>query len=323
MTVSACTLRRLAVAVTVGGAVALSGCADGSGGRDSLTIGFVNGDTSGFATCLQKAVEREAKARKVTLNTANSQMDAGKELANIEDMISRGVDALVVQTVNIDALEGDIAKAKAAGVPIYLTSLVTEDASDILGAAAVDLKRLGALDAGWVTEDAGGRPVEVGVVAGSPGASSDLMVSGFTGALPDNATVVANQPGMFNPVKAREVAENMIQAHPGLDYVFVANEDMAFAARDAFDSAGAKDVRIVTENGTEEGLAAVRDGRLSATVANSPKVIGETAIRNTVALLGGEDGETAGGEKPDRITRIPLTLITEENVDKAPEYCPE
>ncbi|WP_217169173.1 sugar ABC transporter substrate-binding protein [Streptomyces sp. AC512_CC834] len=315
-------LGRWAVAAAVGGSAVLSGCAEGSGsGGGSLTIGFVNGDTSGFATCLQKAVEQEAKTRNVALNTANSQMDAGKELANIEDMISRGVDALIVQTVNIDALEGDIAKARAADVPIYLTSLATEDVSDILGAAAVDLKRLGALDAGWIAEDAGGRPVEVGVIAGSPGASSDLMVSGFTDALPDNASVVANQPGMFNPVKAREVAENMIQAHPGLDYVFVANEDMAFAARKTFDAAGAKGVRIVTENGTDEGLAAVEDGRFSATVANSPKVIGETAVRNTVALLGGEN--TADGERPDKIARIPLTLITEENVDEAPEYCPE
>ncbi|MEU0445769.1 sugar ABC transporter substrate-binding protein [Streptomyces tendae] len=324
MTVPALTLRRLAVAVTVGGTMALSGCGDGSGSEgDSLTLGFVNGDTSGFATCLQKAVEREAKEQKVKLSTANSQMDAGKELANIEDMISRGVDALVVQTVNVDALEGGIAKANAADVPVYLTSLATEDASGILGAAAVDLKRLGALDAGWVAEDAGGRPVEVGVVAGSPGASSDLMVTGFTGALPGNATVVAHQPGMFNPVKAREVAENMIEAHPGLDYVFVANEDMAFAVRKTFDAAGAEDVRIVTENGTPEGLAAVRDGRFSATVANSPAVIGGTAISNAVALLRGEGEDRAGGEKPDKITHIPLTLITEENADEAPEYCPE
>ncbi|GHB58285.1 hypothetical protein GCM10010377_56560 [Streptomyces viridiviolaceus] len=126
---------------------------------------------------------------------------------------------------------------------------------------------------------------------------------------------MANQPGMFNPVKAQDVADSMIQAHPDLDYVFVANEAMAFAARRTFDAAGARDVRIVTENGTDEGLAAVQDGRFAATVANSPKVIGETAVRNTVALLG-------DGDKPKKVTEIPLTLITGENLADAPQYCP-
>ncbi|MEV6162138.1 sugar ABC transporter substrate-binding protein [Streptomyces sp. NPDC052052] len=317
MTMSAHTLRNLAMAAAIGTTAVLSGCGGSSsatsGDGDALALGFVNGDTSEFATCLQKAVEQEARAQGVNLKTANSQMDAGKELSNIEDMITRQVDALVVQTVNIDALEGDIAKAGAADVPLYLTSLATSDTSGILGAAAVDLKKLGALDAGWVAQDAGDRRVKVGVIAGAPGAASDLMVAGFTEALPGNAKVVANQPGMFNPVKAQDVAVNMIQAHPDLDYVFVANEEMAFAARKVFDAAGGKDIKIVTENGTDEGLAAIKDGRFSATVANSPQVIGETAVRSAVDLL--EKGEKG------KVTSIPLTLITENNVQEAPQYC--
>lgn len=306
----------LAVAVAFGTTIALSGCGAGSdsGSDDSVTLGFVNGDTSEFATCLQRAVEKTAKDEGVELYSANSQQDAGKELSNIEDMISRDVDVLLVQTVNIDALEGDIAKAKAANVPIFLTSVATDDASGILGAAVVDLEKLGALDAGWITKDAAGRQVKVGIVAGAPGAASDLMVSGFTEALPKNAKVVANQPGMFNPAKARDVAENIIQAHPDLDYAFVANEEMAFAVRKAFDAAGAEDVRIVTENGTDQGLAAIKDGRFSATVANSPQVIGETAVTNAVARLDGTEGV-------DKIAHIPLTLVTKRNLDQAPPYC--
>lgn len=216
----------------------------------------------------------------------------------------------------LHALEGDIAKAESANVPILLTSVATDDVDGILGAAVVDLKKLGALDAGWIEKDAGGKQVEVGIVAGAPGAASDLMVAGFTGALPASAKVVANQPGMFNPVEAQDVAENMIQAHPGLDYAFVANEEMAFAVREAFDEAGAKDVRIVTENGTDKGLAAVKDGRFSATVANSSQVNGETAVKNAVARL--DDPA-----KADEIAQIPLALITRENLDEAPQYCAE
>ncbi|WP_436841303.1 sugar ABC transporter substrate-binding protein [Streptomyces bobili] len=313
--------RRATAASLVGAAaLLLAGCGSqgDSGGASggSVSLGFVNGSNTHFHTCLLKSVEQEAKAQDATVYSANSKQDAGTELSNIEDMIARNVDALIVQTVNVDALEGDIAKARAAGVPIYLTSVVTSDMSDVLGAAVVDLKKVGALDAGWIEKDAAGQDVQVGIVAGAPGAASDLLVGGFEDALPPSAKVVANQPGMFNPAKAQDVAENMIQANPGLDYAFVANEEMAFAVRKAFDAAGAKDVRIVSVNGTEEGVAAVTDGRLSATVANSALTIGQTAVKSTVGLLGEKQGV-------DKISDIPLVLVTKDNVSEAPQYCPK
>ncbi|MFF3943095.1 sugar ABC transporter substrate-binding protein [Streptomyces phaeofaciens] len=301
----------------------LGGCAvwpsdtGSSGGvRGGITVGFVNGGTTEFHTCLQEAVERTARSYSVTLHTANSRQDADDEVTNIEDMIARGVDALIVQTVDVEALKGDIARAKAAGVPIFLTSVAPEDTSGLLGAVVVDLKQVGELDAEWIEEDAADREVTVGVIAGAPGAASDLLTGAFTERLPDNAEVVANAPGMYDPAKARTVARAMIGDRPDLDYAFVANEEMAFAARKAFDAAGAKDVRIVTVNGTDEALAALKDGRLSATVSNSAADTGELAVKNVVSLLR-EDG------RADRIDKTPVRLVTKDNADTAPLYCPQ
>ncbi|MET7774305.1 MULTISPECIES: sugar ABC transporter substrate-binding protein [Streptomyces] len=308
--------RRALLAAVAGTTLVLSGCGKDTGsGSGSVSLGFVNGADTEFHTCLQKALEQTAKSEGAKVYTANSHQNSGTELSNIEDMISRNVSALIVQTVNVDALKGDIAKAKASNIPIYLTSVATGDVNDILGAAVVDLGKVGALDADWVAKDAGGKDVQVGVIAGAPGAASDLLVGGFTKALPGNAKVVANQPGMFNAAKAQDVAENMIQAHPDLAYAFVANEEMGLAARKAFDAAGAKNVKIVTTNGTDEGLAAVKDGRLSATVANSAMAIGQTAAKNAIGLL--------GKKKVDKIANIPLLLVTKDNLSKAPQYCPK
>ncbi|MFG1664038.1 sugar ABC transporter substrate-binding protein [Streptomyces sp. Y7] len=311
--------RAVVASLTATAALVLAGCgseSDGAGAAGSVSLGFVNGANTHFHSCLLKAVEQEAEAEGATVYSANSKQDAGTELSNIEDMISRSVDALIVQTVNVDALDGDIAKARAAGIPIYLTSVATSDMSDVLGAAVVDLKKVGGLDAGWIEKDAAGKDVTVGIVAGAPGAASDLLVGGFQAALPANAKVVANQPGMFNPAKAQDVAENMIQAHPDLDYAFVANEEMGLAVRKAFDAAGAEDVKIVTVNGTEDGLAAVEDGRFSATVANSAMTIGRTAVKNAIGLL--DDDKSV-----DKISDIPLVLVTKDNVSEAPQYCPQ
>lgn len=141
--------RRALLAAVAGTTLVLSGCGmDTGSGSGSVSLGFVNGADTEFHTCLQKALEQTAKSEGAKVYTANSHQNSGTELSNIEDMISRNVSALIVQTVNVDALKGDIAKAKASNIPIYLTSVATSDVNDILGAAVVDLGKVGALDAG-------------------------------------------------------------------------------------------------------------------------------------------------------------------------------
>lgn len=308
--------RRALTASAAGAALVLSGCGNGSGagGDDTVSLGFVNGAHTDFHTCLEAAVELAAENAGVKLFTANSQQNAEKELTKIGQMMtSWKVDALIIQPVDINALRDGVARARAAKVPVFLTSVALEDTSDILGAVVVDLEKAGRLDAEWIGKDAQGKRAEVGVVAGAPGAASDLLVSGFTAALPENAQVVAIRPGMFDPVEARAAGEAMIREHPGLDYAFVANEEMALAVREAFDVAGAKGVRIVTVNGTDKGLEAIKGGQLSATVTNSPLVNGTMAVRNSLALL--------AGKEVDRIDSVPLVLVTKNNLDQAPQYC--
>ncbi|MFI6408087.1 sugar ABC transporter substrate-binding protein [Streptomyces sp. NPDC050548] len=310
------------MASLVGVGLLLSGCLLSGCGLESsaapaddgpITLGFVNGGSTEFHTCLQESIANTAKSNFARLVTANSHQDAAQELSNIQAMIARHVDAIIVQTVNTNALKSDIAKAKKAHIPIFLTS-VSADPSDILGAVVVDLKAVGKLDADWIEDDAVGREVQVAVIAGAPGAASDLLVGGFAEGLPANAKVVANQPAMFVAAKAKIVAADMIKAHPGLDYAFVANEEMAFAARKAFDAAGAKGVRIVTVNGTDEALAALKDGRFAATVSNSAKDTGELAVTHVISLL--------RKEKVEKIATTPARLVTKANADTAPLYCP-
>lgn len=315
--------RATALAAALGTAWVLAGCGAQAGAGSSrhgpLEFGFVNGSDTEFHACLAKAVAERAADNGIVLHTADSRQKASTELANIKDMIARGVDAIILQTVDVTALKSDIEKADEAGIPLFLTSVAPEDTDGLLGAVVVDQAAVGRLDADWVARDADGARVSVGVLAGAPGGASDLLVSGFTGRLPGTARVVANEPGMYEPDVARGVAARMIAAHPDLDYVFVANEEMALAARKAFTAAGADGVRIATVNGTDEGLAALKDGRISATVTNSAEQLGELAVDNAVSLLRGDDD----GGTTKRITTLPIRLLTKDNTDLAPPYCPQ
>ncbi|MFI5898190.1 sugar ABC transporter substrate-binding protein [Actinoplanes sp. NPDC051513] len=305
-----------AMAITLGAAT-LSACGDSTGSGDGpkktvVTLGFVNGGNTEFHTCLQRSVEGEAAQRGVKVISANSKQDAKTELANIDSMIAQGVDAIIVQTVNTGALKADIERAGRAKIPIFLTSVAPDDTSTVLGAVAVDLNQVGLLDAGWVSNDAVGAPRTAGIVAGAPGAASDLLVKGFVDGLPKNIKVVATAPGMFNRAKAKTAAAKMIKEHPDIAYAFVVNEDMAFGVQQAF-AAAHKNVKIATVNGTDAGLAAIKDGRFGATVAIPASKLGQKAVENTLSLL--------DKEPITKIDYVPINLITKTDIDQAPRYC--
>jgi len=312
----------LAAALTLSTVVACGedeAAGDTAGAKDKYTIGFVNGNTIEFHTCLEKSVRAQAEAKGVELLVANSTGDPAKEIANVEDMITKQVDAIIVQTVNIDAQQGDVDRANRAGIPIFLTSVAAVDQSKILGAVTTDVEHAGSLLGEWVAKDAAGAPAEVAIIGGAPGASADLMGKGFKGALAANQKLVFEQPAMWQRAKAQEVAENLLQRNPAVTYVFVHNEDMSFGVLAALKAANRTDVKIVAINGTAAGLDAIRAGQISATVSQPPREIGEMAVDAAVALLGAAKG--GSGTDLPKVQQIQDKLITKDVVDQAPRYC--
>ncbi|MGH3240298.1 MAG: sugar ABC transporter substrate-binding protein, partial [Spirillospora sp.] len=206
-----------ALAVSLGLAASLglgaAGCSvdDGEKGKaavpsgEKITIGFVNGSSVQFHTCLQKALQARAAAKGVEVVTANSAMDPGKELSNIDDMIVKKVDVIVVQTVNIDALQGGVGRAGRAGVPIFLTGVASGiDRSKILGAVVADVEQVGRSLGTWLAKDSGGRPAEVAVIGGAPGAAADLMTGAFEKSMGPKAEIVFDQPAFWQRAKAQD-----------------------------------------------------------------------------------------------------------------------
>ncbi|XUL92702.1 sugar ABC transporter substrate-binding protein [Streptomyces galilaeus] len=273
--------------------------------------GIIKRGTTSFHTCLQTAVTETTANNLAKVLTADSHGSKSAELRNVRYMIARKVDAIVLLSV-----DADIAAARKAKIPISLIAVTPSDDSEILGAAVSDLPGIGKLDAQWVDDDAAGKPAEAAVISGDGSTSSNLMVGGFTKNLADNVRVVGDERGMFDRATAKAAAARLIRAHPDIRYAFVANEDMAFGVREAFDAAGAKSaksVKIVTVNGTDQGLAALKNGKFAATVSNSVQDLGALAVTHTLSLL--------RKEEKDKIARIDARLVTEANDDTAPLYC--
>ncbi|TDB85680.1 sugar ABC transporter substrate-binding protein [Actinomadura sp. KC216] len=280
-----------------------------------IKIGFVNGNRIQFHMCLEKALQARAAQKGVEVVTANSAADPTRELANIDDMIVKKVDVIVVQTVHVDALRGGVSRANRAGIPIFLTGVTGGiDQSKILGAVVADVNQVGNSLGAWLAKDTGGRPAEVAVIGGAPGGAAELMTAAFKKSAGTKAKVVFEQPAFWQRAKAQDVAENLLQARPRVKYVFAHNEDMAFGAEAAFRAARRTDIKILSNGGTPEGVQAIKAGRFAVTVSNTPKDIGEMAVENVVGLLRKEPSAK-------KIDNVPQLVVTKANADKAPPYC--
>ena len=87
-----------------------------------------------------------------------------------------------------------------------------------------------------------------------------------------------------------KATEDLLQAHPGLNGIFAINDPSALGAVAALEKAGKlAQVKVVGFDGMPEGKAAIKAGKLYADPIQFPDRIGQTAVRNVVKYLAGDD----------------------------------
>lgn len=129
--------------------------------------------------------------------------------------------------------------------------------------------------------------IKVAELQGTSGASAAIDRSeGFHKVADSKLNVVASQTANFNRTEGMSVMENMLQADGDIKAVFAANDEMALSAVEAMSGAG-KNVLVVGFDATDDAIAAVKAGRMAATVAQQPELIGSTAVENAVNLING------------------------------------
>ena len=89
--------------------------------------------------------------------------------------------------------------------------------------------------------------------------------------------------------------------------IFAENDEMALGAVDALGERAGKDVKVVGFDGTEEGVRAVKNRKLVATIAQQSSELGATAIEQAGKLLDGEAAESV---------HTPVMVVTRDNIEK-------
>ena len=81
--------------------------------------------------------------------------------------------------------------------------------------------------------------------------------------------------------------ENLLTAQPEVQGVFAQNDEMALGALRALQAAG-KTVVLVGFDGTDDGVAGVKGGKMAATIAQQPEQIGAIGVETAAKVLKGE-----------------------------------
>lgn len=120
-------LRRLLVTGTLAVALGLTACSDsggsgGDGGDGSYTIGVANFMLSGpYFSGMDKAIAAQAKKKgNVEIISTDANGDAAKLAANVEDLLSKNVDAVIISGGPLESAPAALNAIKAAGKPVVL-----------------------------------------------------------------------------------------------------------------------------------------------------------------------------------------------------------
>lgn len=278
--------------------LSLTGCTQAGGGaEDSITIGFAQQTNSvSYRSSQTQSIQSEGEARGYNVVVTDAQDDTAKQVSDVEDLVSQGVDYLVLSPREFDGLAAGLLAAGEAGVPVILVDREAEGVvgDDFVTYIGSDYVWEGAQAGEWVVENTGGE-ARVVELTGTPGASSARdRSSGFHTAIEEapEVEIIASQTAEFSRVEAQKVMDNILAANrDSIDVVYAHNDEMALGAALAIQAAGLQpgiDIKIVGIDGQKDAFDAVRDGTLSATVFSSP-YYGPAVFDVIDALVAGEE----------------------------------
>lgn len=277
----------------------MSGCnaitIDGEGesadqsGR-SGAVGFsVSTLNNPFFVSLSEGAKAEAEKQGVKLVVVDAGDDAAKQTNDIEDLISRNVSVLIVNPVDSDAVAPAVQNAVSKGIKVISVDRVVNGvevdcqiASDNAAGAKMATEYLIELI---------GEKAKVAELEGVPGASATIdRGAGFHEAADKALDVVASQTANFNRAEGMTVMENILQSSGDIKGVFAHNDEMALGAIEAIAASG-KDIKVIGFDATDDAVAAVKAGRMAATVAQKPDLMGVTAVQTAIKLMNGDTVE--------------------------------
>lgn len=276
-----------------------------------ITIGLAVANLQAdFFNQIKQSVEAAGEEAGIEVVTVDARGDAATQVSQVQDLITREIDALIYIPAGATAAGVPVEAARAAGIPVVSVDRNPPDvpgdtfiATDSVAAA----RTLGE----WVAEQTGGVG-RIGIIQGQLGTTPELdRDQGFREAVdnyPDLEIVAMQASNMWMQDEGFAIAQDMLLRDPEITVFFGRADALALGAAQAVEVANLDhDVLVVGFDGDFAGLRAVRDGLLDATMTQQTQGMGRMAFQSAIALINGE-------EVPE-IQLQDATLTTQENAE--------
>ena len=281
------------------------------------TIGFSNAsETNTWRTALRESIEQTvAGYENVDLLVTDANDSPAKQVADLEDLLAKAVDGLIIGAANTHVANPAIAECARYGIPTVIvdrkvstdqyTTFVSTNHTWLASTALEKLMEL-----------IGGRG-KIAIIEGLPGAGPAVeRNAGYDQVLARHPDVHAiRQAGDWSRASGQRVMENIATANPDLDGIHFDGGEMAVGGVQALRAAGIPDDSmragkpyLTWMDGYNGGLKLIKAGVGKFSIQHPPRLHGKQCVESLVSIF---RGESVPKNQP-----LKLDLITPDNVDQ-------
>lgn len=241
-----------------------------------------------FYISLANAMTAQAKAQNLPIEVSIANQDLNKQLADVEDFITKGVNVIVISPVDSDGVRPAITRAQRAGIKV-ITVDIPANGVNVTSHIGTD-NFTGGVKAGELMAKQLGNRGNVAIIDYPTVQSVIDRVNGFKKAMESHPDmkIVAVQPGITR-AEALAAAQNMLQANPDIAGIFGFGDDAALAAVSAVKAAKNDKVKVIGFDGMEEARNAVKnEPAMVGVIAQYPDQMGKVAVETAGKVIKGE-----------------------------------
>lgn len=271
---------------------------------------------SAFLTILRDGMQDQAaKLDGITVQVEDAQNDPSRQLDQVQNFVSSGVDAIIVIAVDGDSTPALTKMANDAGIPIVYANHPPADVDKLpetaafVGSNEVDS---GTLETKEVCRLLGGKGAAYVLMGPLNNHSSLVRTKDIHDVIATDEckgmSVIEEQSANWDRLEAANIMTNWLSTGREFDAVIANNDEMAIGAIQAMKAAGVDMSKVVVGgiDATPDGLAAMAAGDLDVTVFQNAIAQGAAAMDAAVAL--------SRGQKTERQIWVPFELVTPQNM---------
>ena len=262
----------------------------------------------------KQAAEYWGSLFNVEVTWFDGELDAVKQRAAIDNMASQKWDFVAIQAFGIGTLTQPVQKMIDAGIPVIdMDTLIAPlDKINVHTFLAPDNELMGAgVTQALMTAIGGkGKVIMTQGALGHTGAQGrargfESVVKNYPG-----VEVLDKQPADWDVSKTARLWETYLSKYPQIDAAYFHNDDMALAAYNVMKAHNRTDIKIGGCDAMPPALAAVSDGRMTASIRNpSGRIHGGAIVAGVAAVTSGE--KTGEGIPKHIVTDGPV--VTKDN----------